>query len=794
MSPCKSSFLNVLGILLSLNSERFFRSPMLRDFDHGMGNGGSRGFGVVGGDMDINFRGEKIEFDEPIEYRSGLFSGTPSSSSLRRPKENDGDTSGNFLGHHGVPIFRGNSKSTIIRQRSADRHGDGAMEVISSLRHEESTIEVQHPHRLPPDDSSHLPREKKKKKKIKKKEHKERQRKRKHHRTSKQHKKATERKKKKKKHKRKRKHKRTRKRDYSDSSSTSSSSSSYSTSYSSSSCSSMHSASSPPPPPPPPLPSSSPHLENIYSKNGNFVDDATPAAADDGDNVEAPIDASLVPPGSNLSSAGVRSPGGIRMERLFEKRGKIGRKGKHTEVRQDDDDNDENERGHVSSRPMTGWNGPRDISPPRIRPLVRRKRRPAAAAADGFHSSSSSSSSSAPTPAPTIDMSLYGSKTFEEFEALEKRMERSSHSYRVERQGGEGTDNIVNDPFTKFFGKIINHTVESMAHQDEAGGGGGGGGGRLNEDAEGGGKAKRKKISHSRVIQMNEAERAEEVHRVLSIKDDAFKILNVWEDDSEDYVRKSYRYISLILHPDKCSHPGASEAMRRVQTSLETLMDDAKREVIAKKRLVEYTQEKITDSEAFIERMRRAGVHDPQVHRIIRESASAEVFLEEEEERSKKKKAEIERRVVIVVTLVLRKRTNPTKHHHHDLTLPLFSSPITSHKAARVPFLDHSNEQDSGAAAFARARLDEMYESGRGKSRVGGDLRFAKSTYFIRDMMMESLLNPEIGEEELTRKYNITNAPSNGADDEIDKMADKFVNSRYFQNRNKKRGNDRGRR
>jgi len=97
-------------------------------------------------------------------------------------------------------------------------------------------------------------------------------------------------------------------------------------------------------------------------------------------------------------------------------------------------------------------------------------------------------------------------------------------------------------------------------------------------------------------------------------------------------------------------------------------------------------------------------------------------------------------------------------------------------------------------AAFARARLDEMYESGRGKSRVGGDLRFAKSTYFIRDMMMESLLNPEIGEEELTRKYNITNAPSNGADDEIDKMADKFVNSRYFQNRNKKRGNDRGRR
>ncbi|RVW37748.1 hypothetical protein CK203_039134 [Vitis vinifera] len=50
-------------------------------------------------------------------------------------------------------------------------------------------------------------------------------------------------------------------------------------------------------------------------------------------------------------------------------------------------------------------------------------------------------------------------------------------------------------------------------------------------------------------------------HRILAcFKLNAFEYLNLPFDSSPDDVKKQYRKLSLLVHPDKCKHPQAKEA------------------------------------------------------------------------------------------------------------------------------------------------------------------------------------------------------------------------------------------
>ncbi|XP_009758748.1 uncharacterized protein [Nicotiana sylvestris] len=61
--------------------------------------------------------------------------------------------------------------------------------------------------------------------------------------------------------------------------------------------------------------------------------------------------------------------------------------------------------------------------------------------------------------------------------------------------------------------------------------------------------------------ELSEVERDNEVNRILScFKLNPFEYLNMSFDSSIDDVKKQYRKLSLLVHPDKCKHPQAKEA------------------------------------------------------------------------------------------------------------------------------------------------------------------------------------------------------------------------------------------
>ncbi|CAN4099042.1 unnamed protein product [Withania somnifera] len=61
--------------------------------------------------------------------------------------------------------------------------------------------------------------------------------------------------------------------------------------------------------------------------------------------------------------------------------------------------------------------------------------------------------------------------------------------------------------------------------------------------------------------EVSEVERDNEVIRILScFKLNPFEYLNMSFDSSIDDVKKQYRKLSLLVHPDKCKHPQAKEA------------------------------------------------------------------------------------------------------------------------------------------------------------------------------------------------------------------------------------------
>lgn len=83
------------------------------------------------------------------------------------------------------------------------------------------------------------------------------------------------------------------------------------------------------------------------------------------------------------------------------------------------------------------------------------------------------------------------------------------------------------------------------------------------------------------MAEVSEVERDNEVLRILScFKLNPFEHLNLPFDSSPDDVKKQYRKISLMVHPDKCKHPQAKEAFGALAKAQQLLLDPQEREYV----------------------------------------------------------------------------------------------------------------------------------------------------------------------------------------------------------------------
>lgn len=73
-------------------------------------------------------------------------------------------------------------------------------------------------------------------------------------------------------------------------------------------------------------------------------------------------------------------------------------------------------------------------------------------------------------------------------------------------------------------------------------------------------------------------ERDNEVNRVLAcFKLNPYEHLNLAFDSGEDEVKRQYRKISLLIHPDKCHHPQAKEAFASLAKAQQLALDPEER-------------------------------------------------------------------------------------------------------------------------------------------------------------------------------------------------------------------------
>ncbi|KAL9256787.1 GPALPP motifs-containing protein [Drosera capensis] len=79
----------------------------------------------------------------------------------------------------------------------------------------------------------------------------------------------------------------------------------------------------------------------------------------------------------------------------------------------------------------------------------------------------------------------------------------------------------------------------------------------------------------------NEAERFEEITRIMGNDDgNPYDILGVNHKMSIDNVKKRYWKLSLMVHPDKCSHPQAHQAFVKLNKAFKDLQDPDKRKTL----------------------------------------------------------------------------------------------------------------------------------------------------------------------------------------------------------------------
>ncbi|XP_050225431.1 uncharacterized protein LOC126674928 [Mercurialis annua] len=81
--------------------------------------------------------------------------------------------------------------------------------------------------------------------------------------------------------------------------------------------------------------------------------------------------------------------------------------------------------------------------------------------------------------------------------------------------------------------------------------------------------------------EVSEVERDNEVLRILScFKLNPFEHLNLPFDATPEEVRKQYRKLSLLVHPDKCKHTQAKEAFASLAKAQQLLLDEQERDYL----------------------------------------------------------------------------------------------------------------------------------------------------------------------------------------------------------------------
>ncbi|XP_010543358.1 PREDICTED: transcriptional regulator ATRX homolog [Tarenaya hassleriana] len=94
------------------------------------------------------------------------------------------------------------------------------------------------------------------------------------------------------------------------------------------------------------------------------------------------------------------------------------------------------------------------------------------------------------------------------------------------------------------------------------------------------------------VASSNEAERFEEVTRIMEAEAESpYDILGVNHNMSAENIKKRYWKLSLLVHPDKCSHPQAQQAFVLLNKAFKELQDPEKRKAMDEKIKLKEEQE-----------------------------------------------------------------------------------------------------------------------------------------------------------------------------------------------------------
>ncbi|KAK4753859.1 hypothetical protein SAY87_001963 [Trapa incisa] len=90
----------------------------------------------------------------------------------------------------------------------------------------------------------------------------------------------------------------------------------------------------------------------------------------------------------------------------------------------------------------------------------------------------------------------------------------------------------------------------------------------------------------------NEAERFEEVTRIMGADaHDPYDVVGANHNMSTDNIKKRYWKLSLLVHPDKCSHPEAHQAFVKLNKAFKELQDPDKRKAFDEKIKLKEEQE-----------------------------------------------------------------------------------------------------------------------------------------------------------------------------------------------------------
>ncbi|ONI16146.1 hypothetical protein PRUPE_3G081100 [Prunus persica] len=90
-----------------------------------------------------------------------------------------------------------------------------------------------------------------------------------------------------------------------------------------------------------------------------------------------------------------------------------------------------------------------------------------------------------------------------------------------------------------------------------------------------------------------ETESANEAERIMDSADDGlYDILGANQNMSAENIKKRYWKMSLLVHPDKCSHPRAQQAFVKLNKAFKELQDPDKRKVLDDKIQLKEEREK----------------------------------------------------------------------------------------------------------------------------------------------------------------------------------------------------------